>query len=70
MKKFRVCTCGVGVHNNEDALEVQLSLAILSNSVAQGYQAGLEFLGVQAAWTDNYNINISTLSQYVIPCEG
>lgn len=39
----------VGVHNGANALEVQLSLAILADGVAQRHEARFELLGGQAA---------------------
>ena len=38
---------GVGVHDGEDTLEVDLALLVLTNIVAQRYQAVLELLGIQ-----------------------
>ena len=40
---------GVGVHDGENTLEVDLALLVLANTVAQRYQAVLELLGVEAA---------------------
>lgn len=39
----------VGIDDGEDALEVQITLAILANRVAQRDQARLELLGRQSA---------------------
>ena len=40
---------GVGVHNRQDTLEVNLSLLVLSYAVSKGDQAVLEFLGIETA---------------------
>lgn len=45
LKEFNVFrTCVVGVDNGEDALEVELSLPVFADAVANRNQAGLELL--------------------------
>ena len=51
---------GVGVHNGEDALEVDLSLLVLAHAVAQGYQAVLELLGIQTTGPENTAVIVKT----------
>ena len=57
---------GVGVDDGENALEVNLALLVLANTVAQRDQAVLELLGVQTARSAETKKNIFFLSSRVV----
>ena len=44
--KLNIST-GIGVNNGEDSLEVNFSLLVLTNRVAEGYQTVLKFFRIQ-----------------------
>ena len=47
---------GVGVHDGEDTLEVDLTLLVLINAVSKGYQTVLKLFGIEATSSEKLKL--------------